>query len=98
MKSEQLLAAGCISIVGFRHAAPHRHLLFGAGEETRQLRDYCEIQYLSGRTALITKHFPHALGERLGQRLCGRLALLLYSSASRLTSDLPPRCVLMGVS
>ena len=35
--------------------------LDGAG--SRQLRDFCEVAYLSGRSTTITDHFPGALGE-----------------------------------
>lgn len=33
---------------------------------SKQLRDFCEIAYLSGRTKVVQDHFPMALGAQLG--------------------------------
>lgn len=50
----------------------------GAG--SKQLRDFCEVAYLSGRAKIVCDHFPDALGEC--RRLAGLERCILAAGAA----------------
>lgn len=47
---------------GAAAAAVLRRFEGADGAGSRQLRDFCEVAYLSGRAQVVCNHFPQALG------------------------------------